>query len=69
MEGLPLAMARADAFARTLVDRGAPPDGLQVGVRQGDPRRIRLRFFVRDRESARLRFPEAAGPAADGGGQ
>ena len=69
MDGMPLAMARADAFARALVDRGAPPDGLQVGVREGDPRKIRLRFFVRDLEGARLSFSEAADPAADEAGQ
>jgi hypothetical protein len=56
MDGMPLAMARADAFARALVDAGAPPDGLQVGLREGDPSRLRLRFFVREADAARLTF-------------
>lgn len=76
MEGMPLAAARADALARAFVDRGAPPDGLQVGLRAGDPRRVRLRFFVRDAGRNRLSFApdgetvgEAAAGAGEGGGE
>lgn len=67
MEGLPLAMARADRMARVLTDAGAPPDGLQVGLREGDPRKLRFRFFVRDADAARLTFsaePSATPPEA-----
>lgn len=69
MDGLPLAMARADAMATALVDAGAPPDGLQVGLREGDPSRIQLRFFVRESDGARLTFSNADGIAdTDGAG-
>ncbi|MEQ8604426.1 MAG: hypothetical protein RIB45_14010 [Marivibrio sp.] len=69
MDGMPLAMARADAIARALVDAGAPPDGLQVGLREGDPRKLQIRFFVRQAESARLSFSDLVpGDSAGGAG-
>ena len=64
MDGMPLAMARADAMATALVDAGAPPDGLQVGLREGDPSRVQLRFFVRRSDAAQLSFSDTV-PAAD----
>ena len=76
MDGMPLAMARADAFAAALIDAGAPPDGLQMGLREGNPAILQMRFFLRDLDSARLTFaepvealnPAPAGPADAGVG-
>lgn len=42
-----LALARAGAFARAMVARGAPPQGLAVGVDPGAPDEVRLVFRLR----------------------
>ena len=68
MDGMPLAMARADAIARALVDAGAPPDGLQIALREGDPRKMQIRFFVRDADRSRLSFSDLAPSAEEAGG-
>lgn len=60
MDGMPLAMSRTEALAQALIDAGAPPDGLTVGLREGNPTKLRLRFFVRDAAAARLTFSQAA---------
>lgn len=52
-------VARAGALARLLVNDGAPPDGVTVGIERGDPGGIRLRFSVR-------LMDEPAGPAREG---
>ncbi|MBP5856942.1 hypothetical protein KAJ83_07975 [Marivibrio halodurans] len=66
MEGLPLAMARADRMAQALTDAGAPPDGVQVGLREGNPRKLQFRFYVRDADAARVTF-SAPPPASSTG--
>jgi len=42
-----LQMARAGNFVRTMLARGAPPDSVSIGVREGDPQRIVLWFHIR----------------------
>ncbi len=53
-----LPLARAVEFAESLVAAGAPPDTISVGVRPGDRRRVRLRFYVRREGRARIDFEE-----------
>ncbi|MGE4220255.1 MAG: hypothetical protein AB7G39_12475 [Alphaproteobacteria bacterium] len=52
------ATKRASLFAQALVDYGAPPGTVSVGARGGDPRRIRLRFYVRAAGRAHVDFHE-----------
>ena len=42
-----LQMARAGNFVRTMLERGAPPDSVSIGVREGNPQRIVLWFHIR----------------------
>ena len=56
-------LARAGAFARTMVSRGVPPDSLSIGIRAGDPGVVEMRFFVRPKDEARLSFERAADDA------
>ncbi|MCW9033379.1 MAG: hypothetical protein OQK35_08490 [Alphaproteobacteria bacterium] len=46
--GQSLEMKRAGAFAREMRERGAPPDGVVIGMMAGDPKEVTLHFFVRD---------------------
>jgi len=54
-----LETARAGAFARAMLGRGAPPDAVAVGLRPGDPSEIVLRFFVRPLDEVRLEWDRA----------
>ena len=72
--GQTLEMARAGQFARDLLQRGAPPDSISVGLEPGDPNEINIWFHVRsidegrlDFEKLRLSAPENA--PAEGGAQ
>ncbi|WP_425406002.1 hypothetical protein [Hwanghaeella sp.] len=51
-----LPFARATAFARALVDAGAPPDGVAVGVAERRSTRIRLRFDIIENGRANISF-------------
>ena len=51
-----LPFARATAFARALVDSGAPPDGIAVGVAERRNTRIRLRFDIVEYGKANITF-------------
>jgi len=42
-----LQMARAGNFVRTMLARGAPPDSVSIGVREGNPQRVVLWFHIR----------------------
>lgn len=64
-----LPFLRATILARSLVDAGAPPDGLSVGVREGAPLRVRMRFDVVEEASARLGSGAIAPPGDAGGGE
>lgn len=57
-------MARAGAFAREMVARGAPPDGVAIGIAPGDAEQVIMRFYVRQQDDVRLRLLERgrAGP-------
>ncbi len=43
-----LALARAGAFARALVDRGVTPARISAGIAEGRPGLVRLAFYERD---------------------
>ena len=57
-EGGSLQMRRAAVFAEELVAYSAPSDALAVGLRDGDPRTLRIRFSVRDAARTRIDFRE-----------
>lgn len=42
-----IALRRADALARYLVERGAPPETVSAGVFKGEPEVVRFNFFIR----------------------
>ena len=54
------ATKRASLFAQALVDYGAPPGAVSVGARGGDPRQVRLRFYIRAAGRAHVDFHELA---------
>ena len=58
-----LQMARAGAFAREMISRGAPPDSVAVGLAPGHPAKIPARFYLRrlDDSSFELLGPPRAG--------
>jgi hypothetical protein len=56
--GTSLQMRRAAVFAEELVAYSAPSDALAVGLREGDPRTLRIRFSVRDAARTRIDFRE-----------
>lgn len=64
-DGLDLALARADALARAMIDDGAPPDNVLVGVRVGDPSRIRFHYTIDMADAARMVFADEVPVAAD----
>ena len=51
--------ARLGALARVLIARGAPPDGISVGLKIGDPGDIGIWFWVRGVEETEVRFQDA----------
>ena len=57
-DGGSLPMRRAAVFAEELVAYSAPPDALAVGLRDGDPSSLRIRFSVREAARARIDFRE-----------
>lgn len=52
------ALTRASVFAQSLVDYGAPAGSVSVGARSGDPKQVRLRFYVRAADGAHVDFHE-----------
>ncbi len=60
-----LAIARAGAFARALVERGVPAPRVIAGIGEGPAGMLRLTFFERDRPAAPdAPRPPASAPAA-----
>jgi len=57
--GETLETARAGAFARAMLQRGAPPGSVAVGLRPGDPAEIVMRFYVRPENEVRLQFEKS----------
>lgn len=53
-----LSVRRAVALAQALVSRGAPNDAVSVGIREADPKTIRMRFMLRPDKEAHLTFKE-----------
>lgn len=51
-----LEISRAGNFARTLIERGAPPNAISVGIRDGAATDITIHFYTRDEDLARLNF-------------
>ena len=66
-----LPFLRAARFASAVVDAGAPPDGLSVGVSERRTNRLRLRFEILDETQAHVTFSETAvtGSGPQEGGQ
>lgn len=62
-----LPFARAASFAAALVEAGAPPDGVSVGVAEGQSGRLRMRFDLMDEERAFVTFDFAEDGAAGSG--
>ncbi len=58
LEGKALAIARQEVFAEALVEYGAPPGNIQVGLMTGRAGWVRMRFLIRDAETARLTFSD-----------
>ena len=54
-----LEMARGGELARTLVGRGAPPDSISVGIKDGTPGEINFWFWVRLLEETATLFNDA----------
>ena len=42
-----LQMARAGAFARSMLSRGIPGDSISIGMRDGDPQSVTMWFYIR----------------------
>ena len=60
-----LEMRRAGAFAREMLERGAPRHSVSIGIRRGDPGETVIWFYERFEDEVRLRFTEEeAGEAA-----
>lgn len=45
-----LELARAGAFAREMLARGAPPESISIGLAPADPATLTMRFYVRHRD-------------------
>lgn len=54
--GQTLEMARAGSFVRTMLERGAPPDSVAVGIQPGNPSESNIWFYIRDSDETRLKF-------------
>lgn len=57
--GETLEMARAGVFVREMLERGAPPDSVSVGIERGDPKDISIWFYIRDIDEGRLKFMDS----------
>lgn len=51
-----LEISRAGNFARILIERGAPPNAISVGIRDGAATDVTIHFYTRDEDLARLNF-------------
>ncbi|TCS63024.1 flagellar motor protein MotB [Varunaivibrio sulfuroxidans] len=52
-----LPSARAGAFAREMLSRGAPPDSIAVGMKPSTGNDVTIWFYTRDIAASRLKFP------------
>jgi len=58
-----LAMERAGAFARELLNRGAPPDAISIGIGPIDPGEVVMWFYVRSTKDAQKFYNRLIMPA------
>lgn len=56
-----LAAERAGKVAAAFVDHGTPEDRIGVGLRDGDPKLMRIRFEIRDAARAQVTFKKGDG--------
>lgn len=56
-----LSFTRATEFAERLIDAGAPPPGVGIGLLRGEPNHIRMRFYIRPEDRAYNRFLDLEG--------
>jgi hypothetical protein len=56
-----LAAERAGRIAAALVDHGAPADRLGIGLREGDPAALRVRFESREEARSQVTFKKEEG--------
>lgn len=54
-----LDIERAGAFARQLLNRGAPPGSVSIGLKGGDHQTVEIWFHIRALEENRIRFEES----------
>ncbi len=54
-----LEMQRVGSLAATFVSRGAPPDSVAIGLKQGNPLEISFWFWVRSQQETAIRFRDA----------
>ncbi len=52
-----LEMSRGGVFVRELRKRGAPPDSIAMGLMPGSSDKIIIRFYVRNSDETKLKFP------------
>ncbi|WP_420549416.1 hypothetical protein [Curvivirga sp.] len=55
-----LAFARTGVVAQQLISEGAPKSSISIGLMHGDPKTVRMRFFVHPGNSAFNTFPNEA---------
>ena len=56
-----LAAERAGRIAAALVGHGAPSDRLAIGLREGDPAMLRVRFEIREEVRSQVTFKKEDG--------
>lgn len=54
-----LSIQRAGSFARDLLNRGAPPGSVSIGLKGGDGKNVEIWFHIRALEENRIRFEES----------
>ena len=59
-----LQMARAGAFARSMLSRGIPRDSISIGIRDGDPQSITMWFYIRSSDGVGEYYRRLIGLAA-----
>lgn len=59
--GQTIEMARAGAFAREMLSRGAPPESISIGVKPGDDGEAVIWFHVRSLDEMRIDFRDSSG--------
>lgn len=62
VDGSELSFSRVGVLARALIDGGTPAENFEIGVREGNPSRVRFRFYVRDIDAVRMTLSESDEP-------